>query len=98
MKTSNGIIHAYSIDGSGSGSVLEGNDITEAVASEQLTWVHLDATEEHSKTWLKEELKFLDSIIVEALVADESRPRILQFDQGTLLILRGVNLNADARP
>jgi zinc transporter len=35
---------------------------------------------------------------VDALVADESRPRILQFDQGTLLILRGVNLNADARP
>jgi zinc transporter len=98
METSNGIIHAYSIDGSGYGSALEGASIAKAAASEQLTWIHLNANEEHSKTWLKEELKFLDSIIVEALVADESRPRILQFDQGTLLILRGVNLNADARP
>lgn len=98
MSKNNGIIHAYSIDGKGSASVLSGDNIAEVVESEQLAWVHLDANEDSSKVWLKDELKFLDSIIVDALVADESRPRILQFDQGTLLILRGVNLNADSRP
>ncbi|MFT6092759.1 MAG: hypothetical protein ACJA2Q_000648 [Pseudohongiellaceae bacterium] len=58
-----------------------GDNIVEVVESEQLARVHLDANEDAnedaSKVLLKEELKFLDSIIVGVLVAGESRPRIL---------------------
>lgn len=99
IETNSGMIHAYSIDGLGAGSSLSGDDnVAAVIESEQLAWAHFDASDPNSKTWLESKLGFLDSIIVQALLADETRPRILQFDQGTLLILRGVNLNDDARP
>tara|TARA_B110000977_G_scaffold28357_1_gene36313 strand:+ start:288 stop:1151 length:864 start_codon:yes stop_codon:yes gene_type:complete len=60
--------------------------------------VHLDINEASSKKWADAELAFLDPLTLDALFAEETRPRILEFDTGTLLILRGVNLNADAEP
>ena len=99
METNSGMIHAFTIDGQGAGISLSGDDnVAAIVESEQLAWVHFDVNDPNSKIWLETKLGFLDSIIVQALVAEETRPRILQFDQGTLLILRGVNLNDDARP
>lgn len=99
MANNSGIIHAFTIDGQGSGSIITDDDnVSERIKSEQLAWAHFDANDANSKIWLEEELDFLDNIIVQALVADETRPRILQFDHGTLLILRGMNLNDDARP
>lgn len=99
IETNSGMIHAFTIDGQGTGTCLSADDdVAAIVESEQLAWVHFDVNDPNSKLWLETELGFLDSIIVHALVAEETRPRILQFDQGTLLILRGVNLNDDARP
>ncbi len=99
MKTNSGIIHALAFDGQGSGTLLTGDDnVAKAIEAEQLAWVHFDANDPSSRSWLETKLDFLDNIIVQALLADETRPRILQFDQGTLLILRGVNLNENAKP
>ncbi|KRO73427.1 MAG: dihydroorotate dehydrogenase [OM182 bacterium BACL3 MAG-120920-bin41] len=72
--------------------------INAALAGNDLTWVHLDINEASSKEWADAELTFLDPLTLDALFAEETRPRILEFDTGTLLILRGVNLNADAEP
>ncbi len=44
------------------------------------------------------EIQILDPLIIDALFAEETRPRILEFDNGALLIMRGVNLNTDAEP
>ncbi len=60
--------------------------------------MHLDINDASSKKWADAELTFLDPLTLDALFAEETRPRILEFDTGTLLILRGVNLNADAEP
>ena len=72
--------------------------IKAALAGSDLTWVHLDINEASSKKWADAELTFLDPLTLDALFAEETRPRILEFATGTLLILRGVNLNADAEP
>ncbi len=98
MSASNFILRAYSIDDKGKGISLTGEVLSKAIKSEQFTWVHLDADSPESRKWLREEIDYLDDIIIEALLADETRPRILEYDEGTLLILRGVNLNQDARP
>jgi zinc transporter len=37
-------------------------------------------------------------VIGDALLADESRPRVTEFDNGLLVALRGVNLNPGAEP
>jgi zinc transporter len=72
--------------------------IADSLEGSDLTWVHLDINDESSKRWADAELPFLDSLTLDALFAEETRPRILEFETGTLLILRGVNLNADAEP
>jgi zinc transporter len=48
--------------------------------------------------WLRREVGYLDDFVVNALLADETRPRILPVGEGILLILRGVNLNENASP
>jgi zinc transporter len=40
----------------------------------------------------------LHPLVVDALLADETRPRIAPFGNGLMLILRGVNPNAGADP
>lgn len=98
-KRKHGIIHAYTIGRNGENQLLSDDDsVAELVRSETLAWVHLDATDPACRAWLEREVNYLDEIIIDALLADETRPRVLEFKGGSLLILRGVNLNSDAVP
>ena len=54
----------------------------------ELTWVHLSTTNEHAQAWLRDEAR-LDGYVVDALTADETRPRCEKFEHGALLNLRG---------
>jgi zinc transporter len=93
-----GHLHAYAISGDGHGRALNDQEASEIAKSDALAWVHLDARDPAARQWLEEEIPYLDSIIVSALLADETRPRIAEYDEGALLILRGVNLNENAQP
>ncbi len=57
-------------------------------ATADLVWVHLSTTAEHAQDWLRDEAK-LAEYLVEALTAQETRPRCEAFDDGALLNLRG---------
>jgi len=92
------ILFAYALDGAGGGRALFADDIGREVKSERLTWVHLDATSPATPNWLRQAAPELDELIIAALLADETRPRFLQFGDGSLIILRGVNLNPGAEP
>ncbi len=92
------IIFAYDFDGKGGGKPLEGAAISKKLSDKQLAWVHLDATHAETKPWLEKEIAYLDPFIIDALLADETRPRMTQINDGVLLILRGVNLNENADP
>lgn len=98
MRNDDGIIHACTIQGDGHGKILSGKAIAETIKDNQLAWVHLDANSEGTRDWLKQEISYLDHIVVDALLADETRPRIVEFEEGVLMILRGVNLNENAQP
>ncbi len=98
MDAKQHVMDAFEIMGDGSGVVLTGDEISKRIKDDALAWVHLDATHALSRTWLNEEVSYLDSIIIDALLAEETRPRIVEFEQGVLLILRGVNLNENATP
>ena len=92
------IFLAYGFDGKGGGTPLEGDAISQQIKDDALAWVHLDASHPDSKNWLEKEIAYLDPFIIEALLAEETRPRMTQIDDGVLLILRGVNLNENADP
>ncbi len=98
MEKNNAILFAYEITGDGRGIPLENEAISQKIKEETLAWVHLDAEHEGAREWLREEVSYLDHIIIDALLAEETRPRILEFEQGAMMILRGVNLNENAAP
>ncbi len=97
-ETSDPVIFAYTFDGKGGSTPLHGADIVRELKARHLAWVHLDANLPETRVWLEKEISYLDPFIVEALLADETRPRTTQIDDGTLLILRGVNLNENSDP
>lgn len=60
-------------------------------------WLHFDYTQQSTKTWLENESR-LPSVVVNALLDEESRPRATLFGDGLLISLRGVNLAANSDP
>lgn len=89
------LICAYLFDGQGQGKELDLQAVNAWSAGDGPLWVHLDCQHADTEAWLREHAN-LDSVVVEGLLADETRPRCdVQLD-GLLLILRGVNLNPDA--
>jgi len=59
-------------------------------------WTHLDANVAEHEAWLL--ARDFDPLVSEALLADETRPRIVEHLDGVLMILRGVNLNENSEP
>jgi len=92
------VISAYDIKGDGKGTILTGDAISKKIKAKSLAWVHLDANDAETKKWLRDNVSYLDTIIIDALLAEETRPRISEFEQGAMMILRGVNLHEDASP
>ena len=92
------ILFSYSFDTSGKAIKLDNKKVSEEIKNKGLAWVHLDANNKATKKWLEKEVGYLDHLIMDALIAEETRPRIMEFDNGLLLILRGVNLNENAEP
>lgn len=95
---SESILYAGLIDGKGGATPLKGEAVAKKIKDKALAWVHLDVNHPDTREWLKRELDYLDPVVVEALLADETRPRVVTSQEGVLLNLRGVNLNENADP
>lgn len=87
-----GLIHAVLFDGKGGGRVLDWPEIDTWMPDHGVLWVHLSCTAPDSIRWLEEQ-SGLESLIVEALLSEGTRPRSTVIGEGVLLTLRGVNLN-----
>ncbi len=97
MNETNGLVFAFELDGKGRGRELDWAGIKTWHPAGGTLWVHLDYSGEAVKDWLHHE-SGIDPVIVEALTAQETRPRSLVHNGGMLLILRGVNLNPGEDP
>lgn len=89
---------SYAFDGKGNSSQLEGLEISSQIRAHDLAWVDLDANHPKTAAWLESELNYLDTFIINALLEEETRPRIRQVGDGILLILRAVNSNDVSHP
>ena len=92
------LLFAYQFDGHGGGEALATAQLNERQSSDGVIWGHLDAAHKAARNWLQNQFPQLDPLVHDALLADETRPRLTPYDDGALLILRGVNLNEDAAP
>lgn len=97
MTINDGLLNAFLLDGKGGGAALDWAGIRNWTPDQGTLWVHLDFTQEGTHRWLMRE-SGLDSLIAEALTADETRPRCESIDDGLLLSLRGVNCNPGSEP
>jgi len=98
LNSQDKILQAFAIDGNGQGKELDEEAIIEEIRSEHFAWVHLNVNHPGTEAWLETNLGYLDRIIIEALLVEETRPRILVFPHGVLIILRGVNVNEKEDP
>lgn len=89
-----GLVHAFAFDGLGGGAALGWDDIAGDIGP---CWIHLDRTNDRADRWLERDAG-LAPIVIEALLAEETRPRATSMPGGLLIILRGVNLNPGADP
>ena len=79
------ILMAYEFDGVGGGRALIENEVGAAQKDKHLAWVHLYMKEEGAKPWLEKEISYLDPHIVNALLADETRPRVTEIGDGAFI-------------
>ncbi len=91
------LLWASLLDEKGGASEYNGQKIDKWNAEKGPLWVHLDRNHEDAEKYLTDKLG-LEPIIVEALLTEETRPRLNEFDNGYLVILRGVNVNENAEP
>ena len=97
MTINNFTIKASLLDGQGGVTPLDWHELTDQSANHGLLWVHLNYASKQGQSWLYQH-STLDEVIIEALLAEETRPRVTQIGSGLLMALRGVNLTPGADP
>eukprot|EP00899_Mesostigma_viride_P007034 jgi/Mesvir1/16331/Mv02816-RA.1 len=86
-----GLIFGFRLDGSGGAKNITLADwITNPGTPEEPVWIHLNGMCAGAHKWLWEE-SGLERLVVEALTADDARPRSSSFNFGTLFVIRAVN-------
>lgn len=76
---------------------LSRDEATAALGKADFVWVHFDDCEEITQSWLRTH-GGLSELVVTALIATETRPRLEQFDDGALVNLRGPDTTIDVTP
>lgn len=97
MSDEDGLVRAYMLDGAGGGRPLDWAGVRRWSPEQGFLWAHLDRGADTSRRWLTEE-SGLSLLACEALLAEDTRPRSAEFENGLIVILRGVNLNPGADP
>ncbi len=98
MNKNTPILFSYNFDNDGLSSLVDKKIASKEIENEGLTWVHINAGNKSAGDWLQKEVGYLDHLIIDALLALETRPRVMEFPKGLLIILRSVNLNKNSEP
>lgn len=91
-QSKNGLFFAQRLLGDGNGCAIGWEAIENWTSGDGPIWVHLDRTHPNTEDWLRHR-SGLTKATIDALLANETRPRVFQGKRGTVAILRGVNLN-----
>lgn len=105
MSQSPAILYAFRLTGNGGAEPLEPVEggLIPALAGatpERPVWVHLNGGQAETRAFLNTvaQAGLIPPMALDALMAEQTRPRCLPMDPGVQINLRGVNLNANADP
>lgn len=97
MGQEKSVLESYLLDGAGGAKPLSSDQLSAWQPEQGVLWVHLNYSAAEDVRWI-DESSGLDPLVVEALLTEDTRPRIHEMDDGLLIALRGVNLNPGADP
>jgi zinc transporter len=84
-----GLRFALLLDGRGGCTTLDMAGICEWAPADGIVWLHFERDHPAANDWVTNNSGF-DPLVAEALLAEDSRPRVEPIDDGLLIILRGV--------
>ena len=89
------MIFGLNFDHQGGANIQDNFNSINTTDKEKTVWLHFDADSNETREFVDQNLSHLDPHIKRAVLAEQTRPRYVPFENGFLLILRGVNLNKD---
>lgn len=92
-----GLVTGLLLDGKGGAREVEWPEIKHWSPDMGPLWVHLNRTVEEADHYVRHDAQ-LDPIVVDALLASDTRPRMVMHGHGMIVVMRGVNLNPGADP
>jgi zinc transporter len=90
-------LFSYLLGAEGQGKALDAAGVAQWTPASGNLWVHFDIANQKARQWLEDD-SGLPAHAIEALLAEETRPRTLTMDEGLLIVLRGVNTNPGSNP
>ena len=87
----------FLIEKNGTAKELKYHEIESVDKDNKILWLHFDYTSKEAKDWIRNSSN-IDSVAVEALLTDETRPRTIVLNDALLIALRGVNLEPNSKP
>ena len=90
-------LFSYLLGADGRGTAIDTNAVGRWTPADGDLWVHFDIANHDACRWLERD-SGLSAPVVDALLAEETRPRTIALDKGLVIVLRGVNTNPGADP
>lgn len=90
-------VEAYLLDKNGGAQELSYEELYSVDRTDKILWVHFDYSSSEAIDWITNKSD-IDSIAIDALLTEETRPRTTILDDSLLIALRGVNLNPNSKP
>jgi zinc transporter len=85
-----GLRFACVLDGRGGATHRSWEEVTRWQSGDGLLWIHLERDDPMTQRWIRE-ASGIDPVIGEALLLEDSRPRVEAVDDGLLIVLRGIS-------
>ena len=85
-----GLRFACVLNGRGGAIHKTWNEVLAWRPDEGVLWIHLERDDPDTQRWIRQASN-IDPVIGEALLAEESRPRVEGIDDGLLIVLRGIS-------
>ena len=92
-----GLICGFVLDGEGNGTEVDWAGVRAWKPEHGFLWLHMDYRQDDAQAWLHDG-SGLDPLSLQALLAEDPRPRSLEVGDALLMIIRGINLNEGADP
>lgn len=88
---------AFLLDKKGGAIELSYEELNTVDRNGKILWVHFDYSSSEAVDWITNKSE-IDSIAIDALLTEETRPRTTILDDSLLIALRGVNLEPKSKP